>query len=219
MQPQLESPGAGLPAFELAWLRIMFRCACWGMSLHAGLRWFKFEARNIVALADRVSAAQAAAPVLIDRVVCIEDSSRYWSVFMVLDHLRIVDEGIDQIVQTLTDDRLFGQEVRIQDVKLSPQSGPETIGQFRKVVDGYGSTVTRLGTLGGHMRHPHPWFGPMTAHDWHCLAAIHHYWVHRRQLERIIGKLRDEARPETLRDLHTPVDPVMKPTTIGECFQ
>ena len=197
VQPQLESPGAGLPAFELAWLRIMFRCACVLISLNAGLRWFKFEARKIVALAGRVSAAHVAAPVLIDRVVGIEDSSRYWSVFMVLDHLRIVDEGMTQIVQTLTDDRLFGQEVRIQDVKPSPQSGPETIGRFLNAVDGYESTVTRLGTLGGRVRHPHPWFGPMTAHDWHCLAAIHH-WVHRRQLERIVRKLRDEARPETL---------------------
>jgi hypothetical protein len=35
---------------------------------------------------------------------------------MVLDHLRIVDEGMAQIIETLTDNRLFGQEVRIQDV-------------------------------------------------------------------------------------------------------
>lgn len=187
-QPILESPGAGLPAFELAWLRILFRCACRLISLTTGLKWFKFEARKIRALVGKVSATQATVPVLIDRVVGIEDNSRYWSAFMVLDHLRIVDEGITQIVETLTDDRLFGQEVRIQDVKPSLQSGPEAIEQFLKTVDGYESTVARLGTLGRRLCHPHPWFGPMTAHDWHCLAAIHH-WVHRRQLERIIGKL------------------------------
>ena len=192
VQPQLELPGAGLPAFELAWLRIMFRCACKVISLHTGLKWFQFEARKIVALAGRVSAAQAAVPVLIDRVVGIEDSSRYWSVFMVLDHLRIVDEGITQIIETLTDNRLFGQEVLIQDVKPSPQSGPDTIDRFLKAVGSYESTVIRLGQLGYHVRHPHPWFGPMTAHDWHCLAAIHH-WVHRRQLERIVGKLGREV--------------------------
>lgn len=107
VQSQLESPGARLPAFELAWLRIMFRCACRVISLHAGLRWFKFEARQIVALAGRAFAAQVTVPVLIDRVVGIEDSSRSWSVFMVLDHLRIVDEGITQIIETLTEDRLF----------------------------------------------------------------------------------------------------------------
>ena len=194
--PTLQSPGAGLPAIELAFLQTMFRFACVLISLNTGLRWFKFEATKIVALARSVATEQGALPVLINRVVGIEDSSRYWSVFMVLDHLRIVDEGMTQIVHTLTDDRLFAQEVRIQDVKPSPQSGPDTIDRFLKAVSGYESTVTRLGTLGRRMRHLHPWFGPMTAHDWHCLAAIHH-WVHRRQLERILGKLRDEARPET----------------------
>ena len=195
LPPTLESPGAGLPAFELTWIRIMFRLACGLISKNLSLRWFKFEAERIKTLAGNISAEQGAVPVLINRVVGIEDSSRYWSVFMVLDHLRIVDEGITQIVETLTDDRLFRQEVRIQDVKPSLQSGPETIERFLKAVDGYESTVIRLGTLGRRVRHPHPWFGPMTAHDWHCLAAIHH-WVHRRQLERIVGTLPEEARTQ-----------------------
>ena len=193
--PKLESPGAGLLALELALLQTLFRCACAVISLEGGLGWFKFEARKITVLAGSVSTEQGALPVLIDRVVGIEDSSRYWSVFMVLDHLRIVDEGMTQIIQALTDDRLFGQEVRIQDAKPSPQSGPETIGRFLNAVDGYESIVTRLGILGRRVRHPHPWFGPMTAHDWHCLAAIHH-WVHRRQLERIVRKLPQETRTE-----------------------
>ena len=84
---------------------------------------------------------------------------------MVLDHLRIVDEGISQIIKTLTDDRLFGQEIRIQDLKPCLQSDVDTINLFLKGVDGYESTVTRLGILGRRVRHPHPWFGPMMAHD------------------------------------------------------
>jgi hypothetical protein len=112
---------------------------------------------------------------------------------MVLDHLRIIDEGISQIIKTLTDDRLFGQEVRIQDVKPSPQSDSDTIDRSLKAVAHYESTVTRLGILSRRVRHPHPWFGPMPAHDWHCLAAIHHR-VHRPQLERIVGKLTEEMR-------------------------
>jgi hypothetical protein len=46
---------------------------------------------------------------------------------MVLDHLRIADEGISQIIKTLTDGRLFGQEIRIQDLKPSLQSDSDTI--------------------------------------------------------------------------------------------
>lgn len=107
---------------------------------------------------------------------------------MVLDHLRIVNEGIAQIIESLSRDQLFPQEIRIQDVKPSLQSGPETVEQFIKAVATYESAVTRLGTLGRRLRHAHPWFGPMTAHDWHCLAAIHS-WVHRRQMERVARQL------------------------------
>lgn len=119
-----------------------------------------------MSLAKMVSVAQGTVPVLIDRITGIKDSSRYWSVFMVLDHLRIVDEGITLIVTTLTSERLFPQEVRIQDVKPNLASGPETIDRFLQTARGYESTVISLGTLGQTTRHAHPWFGPMTAHDW-----------------------------------------------------
>jgi hypothetical protein len=184
----LQPAGAGLPAFELAWLRVLFRLACSMISRNADLQWFKFESEKILTLARRVSEGKGTIPVLIDRIIGIEDSSRNWSAYMVLDHLRIVNEGIAQIIHTLTDDRLFGQEIRIQDVKPSPQSGPDTVERFIKSVATYESTITRLGTLGRRLHHAHPWFGPMTAHDWHCLAAIHS-WVHRRQMERVVRQL------------------------------
>lgn len=60
--PKLQSPGAGLPALELAFLQTMFRCACALISLDAGLRWFKFEARKIVVLARSVAAEQGGPP-------------------------------------------------------------------------------------------------------------------------------------------------------------
>lgn len=200
--PTLQSPGAGLPLFELTWLRMMFRLACGLISRNLGLRWFKLEAERIKALADNIPTEQGTVPILIHRVVGIEDSSRYWSAFMVLDHLRIVDEGITQIVATLTGEHLFQQEIRIQDVKPRLESGPETINQFCHAVTNYESTINRFRTLGHTLRHAHPWFGPMTAHDWHCLAAIHH-WVHRRQLERIIRRLDLECAPN--RDARKPV--------------
>jgi hypothetical protein len=181
---QLQPPGSGLPAFELAWLRTFFRMACSIMSQRIGLRWFKFESEKILALARRVPEGKGAIPVLINRIVGIEDSSRNWSAYMVLDHLRIVNEGITLIIDDLAHDRPFAQEVRIQDVKPRPDSGPDTIERFIQAVAAYEAAVARLGKLGRNMRHAHPWFGHMTAHDWHCLAAIHS-WVHRRQMARI----------------------------------
>ena len=183
-QPHLQPPGAGLPAFELGWLRLYFRCVCTMTSHDAAMRKFALEAERILSLARTVSAAQGTAPVLIGRITGIEDSSRYWSVFMVLDHLRIVNDGMAQIIAALSHDRHFTQEVRIQDVKPYRASGPETIDRYMKSVTNYTATIARLGRLSDRVRHAHPWFGPMTAHDWHCLAGIHH-WVHRRQIERV----------------------------------
>ena len=183
-QAKLEPPGSGLPAIELAWLRPGFRFICAVLPKGAALGLFKSEGERVLALAQTVSAERGAVPVLIDRVIGIEDSSRCWSVFMALDHLRIVNEGIASIVEALTRDRPFAQEVRIQDVKPSPASGPEAIDRFVASVAHYEAVVVRLGKLGRRMRHPHPWFGPMTARDWHCLAGIHQL-VHRRQIERI----------------------------------
>jgi hypothetical protein len=180
----LQPPGAGLPAFELALLRIYFRWACIVTSQDAAMQRFRLEGEKVVSLAHSVPATQNTVRVLIGRITGIEDSSRYWSVFMVLDHLRIVDEGITRIIEELSNDRPVAQEVRIQDVKPTADAGPDVVERFIKSVASYEATVNRLGKLGRLVRHPHPWFGPLTAHDWHCLAGIHH-GVHRRQIEQI----------------------------------
>jgi hypothetical protein len=182
--PKLQAPGTGLPPFELAWLGAGFRFACAMLPRQAAMQLFKREGEKILSLARSTSPNQGIVPVLIERITGIEDSSRYWSVFMVLDHLRIVNEGIAQIVEDLSNDRPFAQEVRIQDVKPRPDSGPETVDRYIQSISGYETTIQRLGKFSDRVRHPHPWFGPMTAGDWHCLAGIHHV-VHRRQIMRI----------------------------------
>jgi DinB superfamily len=190
--PKLQAPGAGLPAFELAWLGAGFRLACAMLPQRVAMQLFKREGEKILSLARSTSARQGAVPVLIDRITGIEDSSRYWSVFMVLDHLRIVNEGIALIIEDLNHDRPFTQEIRIQDVKPSPDSGPEAVERYIQSVSAYEGTINRLGKFSDRVRHPHPWFGPMTAGDWHCLAGIHHF-VHRRQIVRIKQVLENDV--------------------------
>jgi hypothetical protein len=180
----LEPPGAGLPFFEIAWLRPAFKIRSFFMSQAAASALFREETEKILRLVEAASAGEAATPVLIERFTGIEDSSRNWSIYMVLDHLRIVDGGVARLVEALTRGASPGQTTRIQDVKPGLDAGHESIAQFSSAADHYEATVKRLGNLGRAARHPHPWFGPMTAHEWHCLAAVHH-GLHRRQIERI----------------------------------
>lgn len=184
----LQPPGAGLPFLEIAWLKPAFKVKCLTMSDEAASALFREETQKILRLVETTPIARAGAPVLIKRVAGIEDSSRNWSVYMVLDHLRIVDEGIARLVEALTRGATPGHVTRIQDVKPGLDTGPETIGAFTDAVENYEATVRRLGKLGRSARHAHPWFGPMTAHEWHCLAGVHH-GAHRQQIERIKASL------------------------------
>ena len=62
---------------------------------------FSDELQTILTLVEGVSVDSAARPVLIDRIRGIEDSSRHWSVYMTLDHLRIVNLGMVGVIVLL----------------------------------------------------------------------------------------------------------------------
>jgi hypothetical protein len=180
----LQPPGAGLPFFEIVWLRPAFKLMCIFTSEASASRLFRAEAEKIMRLVHTTPIKQCELPILIDRVHGIEDSSRNWSIYMVLDHLRIVDQGIPKTIEALTKGEALTRVIRVRDVKPSPNAGPETIERFNIAVEEYETTIKRLGTVGRSARHAHPWFGPLTAHEWHCLAGLHHR-AHRQQIERI----------------------------------
>lgn len=138
----------------------------------------------MIAWVAALTAGQAIQPVLIDRVVGIEDSSRYWSACMLLDHLRIVNEIIAVIITSLAAGRAFPQPISTADVKPSPLAGVDLPVRFESGVVHYLAAVSPALRHRTGVTHAHPWFGQLDAHGWHCLAAIHHT-LHRRQLAAI----------------------------------
>jgi len=181
---KLQPPGAGLPFYESFIAKLIARWVWPFLSTSDVLKRFKQEADMILSLTVAIPSDQAARPVLIRRFIGIEDSSRYWSVFMVLDHLRIVDEKIAQCIEDLSNDRPYDQEVRIQDVKPHEGVGSETVAAFIKVAASFEESILKLGDLKQSRSHLHPWFGLLNAQGWLCLASFHHR-IHRRQIERI----------------------------------
>ena len=123
--------------------------------------------------------------VLIRRLPGMEDSSRYWSVWMTLDHLRIVHGGMDRIIGDLTNGRMPEGIASTATVKPSPEATRGVIAAFRKSCDALLETVAAAGNLKTRLRYSHPWFGPLDAYGWHALAAGH-MGIHRAQIERII---------------------------------
>jgi hypothetical protein len=130
----------------------------------------------------------------------IEESSRDWSVYMTLDHLVMVntaDHGADPCdlrrSQSRCRDRSGGRD------RPHADAGPDRIQALGAAVERYTDVVERLGTLRSRERHPHPWFGPLTARQWHAVAAIHNR-THRLQIEKILSPSQAAAAMTPRRD-------------------
>jgi len=182
---QLQPPGAGLPWTELLAARIGIRVLRLTTSRGMASRQFRQEGDRILAIARSLPPERAAERVLIQRIFGIEDSSRYWSVLMVLEHLVIVNEAIANIVPMLAAGIPFDREIGVADVKPRPDQQPEVIDRFAACTGNYLTAIDAVPSLHAGVRYRHPWFGPLNGHGWHVLAAGHQ-GIHRRQIERIL---------------------------------
>ena len=187
-QTKLQAPGHGLPWPELAVSRLGLEIYQRTVSPQAALRLLQGETRRILSLLDSVEETKGRTRVLIPRIFGIEDSSRHWSLFMTVEHLNIVILSVVGLISSLLDRREYAKEVRIQDVKPHEQAGPEQVESLRQSQIRYEKFILSLASLSSRRRHPHPWFGPLRPHGWHCLLWVHQL-IHRRQIERIFAVL------------------------------
>ena len=98
---QLAPPGAGLPGPELFIARLLFRLQKWRGNRDSFNARFIREREAIRRSLARCDGTAAGTRVLIKRLPGMEDSSRHWSVWMTLDHLRIVNHGIAKTIASL----------------------------------------------------------------------------------------------------------------------
>ena len=184
--PQLQPPGAGLPRIELAGARVLLGVQRRFVSLEKSTRLFQKERAELLRLARSCGAGDGARPVLIRRLVGMEDSSRNWSVFMTLHHLQIVNAAFTGIIKSLCNDVEVEGVASTADVKPDPATDASMIEQFDQTCAEYVSVVNECGDLRSRLTFLHPWFGEMNALGWHTLAAIH-MSIHRKQVELILA--------------------------------
>ena len=189
--PKLERPGAGLPWFEtlVAKYWFVFRLSK-KMSWDEVDQWFVSEGEKILKLAHTLNAEQLQEKVLIPRITGIEDSSRFWSVAMTLEHLMIVGQGMFLIASTLSRGEKVNFEVDVAKVKpLEKISGAEACAIFEGFMkDMKAKLKTEIKDRDSTTSHKHPWFNQLTARHWHWLMASHQQ-NHRRQIKLIIKGL------------------------------
>ena len=182
--PVLQPPGAGLPPLELRAARALFRWRQWRTSRSEVAVLFEEEKGKILQLAAREDAESGRQQVLIHRLRGLEDSSRFWSVFMTLDHLCIVNLGTTDTIARLARDESPTRVASTAAVKPSASADQTTIDRFVTVCNTFERTVDAIHDLRSRKTWDHPWFGPLNAAGWHFLTAFH-MGLHRRQIEAI----------------------------------
>jgi hypothetical protein len=185
--PQLAPPGAGLPPLELFVARNLFYLKCFQSRARAAAKFAREEAR-ILALVKNCSQEHAARRVLIQRLAGMEDSSRNWSVWMTLEHLRIVNTAIGNAIRSLGKGKVPTPVVNTAAVKPSVDVKGDVVQEFTRSCQFVVKCVAAVPDLKTPARYRHPWFGPLDAAGWHVLAGFH-TGLHRAQIERIVAGL------------------------------
>ncbi len=189
---ELQPPGAGLPILERQILNLALKAGSTAVSDKQALKMFRRESNRLCRFAEGDESYDPFQQLVIPRVIGIEDSSRNWSVMMILDHLYQTNREMLIATKALHEGIVPRGEVDIALYKPSSDVDFRTLDQYRELNDEYCSTIERLieaeGRLRMTARFRHPWFGLLNAHQWHCLAAFHQS-IHRRQAQKIIAML------------------------------
>ena len=190
--PTLDPPGAGLPSIELWIARQIFRMKRWLGSRDAFTAQFIAERQAIDQIISNVNPSSRSQRVLIPRLRGLEDSSRFWSVWMTLEHLRITNSVFTAVIKGLSDGHRPKKQASTADVKPRDGVGSEVESAFQESCDQLLSTVATLRDLHSSVTYAHPWFGEMDAAAWHALAATH-MGIHRSQIDAISSRLKAQV--------------------------
>lgn len=186
--PKLAAPGAGLPEIERFFANLMIHWKSKRTSREAAATTFATERDAILKLLHTTPTEQLTTPVLIKRLPGLEDSSRYWSMLMTLDHLRIVNDQIKGVIASLCAGMVPPGATSTAAVKPSTQVDASIIAAFETSCSDFEKTAAAQSNLKTTLAYPHPWFGPMDASAWHFMTGFH-MQLHRKQMELILAGL------------------------------
>lgn len=183
--PSLAPPGAGIPTIERLIGGTIFALKRWrGTPTHHTAR-FNHERAAIAQLCAGKSDETLSRRILIPRLRGLEDSSRYWSVWMTLDHLRIVNTQIANVIDALTRGHAPPGKASTAAVKPRESVDAHVLRDYNTACDHLIAVVESKPNLRTTIRFAHPWFGPLDAAGWHAMAAMH-MGIHRAQIDRIL---------------------------------
>jgi hypothetical protein len=188
-EPKLARPGAGLP-IPFRWVaRFLIPHRASQSVWQENVDRFNRYSKSIDELAKSMTTGQLNTRFLVKPIMGLEDSSRYWSPAMLLDHLLIAGPGFHQIISELSQNRVPAIDVRTENLKPASHEYELDIVQKFSVFSSEFIPTLKIGAnrLGARLKHP--WFGPLNAHQWMYVLALHH-GVHFQQLKQITASFK-----------------------------
>ena len=188
IEPKLDAPGAGLPIAEVLVARLLFSRRLKKGTRETFVQSFEKERAAVRKLVQSVDSEKGGKRVLIDRLRGLEDSSRFWSVWMTLEHLRIVQTGIARTIPALASGHVPPGKASTAAVKPGFSIAADVQDTYEKSCDAVLNAAAAVPDLKTKARYEHPWFGALDAFGWLALAGTH-LRIHREQIERILQAL------------------------------
>lgn len=189
--PKLDVPGAGIPRIARLFLRF------WVNPFIAGKEDPALSRKRFDRLHEKIREVYLTIPearrserVLVRPIRGLEDSSRFWSAAMVLEHLEIVGSGIGEIIVSLSNEVVPPVTPDTATVKpIGSRSAEEALLSYEMLQKNLMPSVeSRMGSLDARAELAHPWFGRFTARKWYWLLGIH-AGIHLDQIEQIRSKI------------------------------
>ena len=192
--PKLDKPGAGLPFPEWFVAKYFVLPKHLKLDTATAIQNFDKESKKIQALCEGFSDEQLTEKHLIKRLQGLEDSSRYWSIAMVLEHLSVVNSLMGQVVVALaTNSSALASAPKRGTADVKPEgivSASEAKARFEAVRVEVLTNVSAVdANLNPDKKHSHPWFGPLNARQWLIFLSLHGN-IHRRQIIAISEQLK-----------------------------
>ncbi|MCW8837383.1 MAG: hypothetical protein OQK11_01650 [Thiovulaceae bacterium] len=110
---------------------------------------------------------------------------------MALEHLTIAGFGIMSVIDTLSQEKEFPKEIRIEDVKPF-ENKKNALEDFLTFSKNYEEFINKHPKNISLAKKAHPWFYGLNNFEWSVFMFIHTF-IHRRQIKAIVSQLNKEG--------------------------
>lgn len=188
---QLQKPGAGLPFIESLVVKYVYGQIISKRSRPKdNIKRLQIFTDKILKIAKSLDSQQIETQILVPKLQGLEDSSRFWSISMTLEHLLIVAKNMKFIITELSNNRVPPLKVDIAKVKpLGQTPSKEVLQEFETFFTNLPRELnSHIGDIHCTATLFHPWFGESRALQWHWLLGAHQ-GIHYNQIKHILRAL------------------------------